>query len=277
MRMSKSPPTRRLHNAALAVVATAAFALLLPATSAPAFPSPPPPSITGVWSFNGGKVAIQQEADGEFTGTVVAATRFAECQHPVGEVMWTGMRATVGGAYYGFHQWFFEGPACVPNPQLGFTAWRLMEAPGHEHFLRACFSEPGKPQPEISPTGTATNASYGCADSALLAPAPATSGTAAFRSAVSLPSSTRCLSRRDFTIHLRDPRNDPLREVVVTLAGRRLRTVRRGNRFASKVDLRGLPRGTFTVRIELITVLGHRLTGRRTYHTCVSAHNRSSK
>jgi hypothetical protein len=249
-----------LRTALLALLASACVA-------AAAHAAPPPPPIEGVWSFNGGRVAVSQRPDGTFAGTVVAATRFAECEHAVGEVMWTHMRATSAGDYFGFHQWLFEG-SCTPNPLLGLTAWRLMEANGGAHFLRVCFSEPGKPQPEISPKGVATNASYGCADSALLAPAPATSGAAAFRRAVTLPSSTRCLSRRAFTIHLKDPRNDPLREVLVTLAGKRLRTVRHGNVFASRVDLRGLPRGSFTVHIRLTTVLGHRLSGRRTYHTC---------
>jgi hypothetical protein len=228
-----------------------------------------PGTIEGVWSFNGGRVAIQRQPDGSWTGTVVAATRFAECSHPVGEVMWTNMRATSSGTWFGLHQWFFVGSACVPNPQLGLTAWRLLEAKGGAHFLRACFSEPGHTQPEISSTGVATGASFGCVDSALLAPTPATGGTAGFQHAVTLPSSHRCVSRRVFRIHLRDPKNDPLREAVVTLRGRRLRVLRHGDRFASKVDLRGLPPGTFTVRITLTTVLGHTLRGSRRFHTCV--------
>lgn len=228
-----------------------------------------PGVIGGIWSFNGGRVAIQRQADGSWTGTVVAETRFAECSHPVGEVMWTRMRATTSGAWFGLHQWFFVGAACVPNPQLGLTAWRLLEANGGAHFLRACFSEPGDGQPEISSRGVATGASFGCVDSALLAPTPATSGAAGFERAVTLPSARGCLSRRVFRIHLRDPKNDPLREAVVTLRGRRLRVLRHGNRFASKVDLRGLPPGTFTVRIRLTTVLGHTLHGSRRFHTCV--------
>jgi hypothetical protein len=228
-----------------------------------------PGVIEGVWSFNGGRVAIQRQSDGSWTGTVVAETRFAECSHPVGEVMWTRMRATTSGTWFGLHQWFFVGSACVPNPQLGLTAWRLLEAKGGAHFLRACFSEPGDPQPEISSTGVATNASFGCVNSALLAPTPATSGAAGFERAVTLPSARRCVSRRRFRIHLRDPKNDPLREVVVTLRGRRLRVLRHGDRFASTVDLRGLPPGTFTVRIKLTTVLGHTLHGSRRFHTCV--------
>lgn len=228
-----------------------------------------PPVIEGVWSFNGGKVAIEHVGGG-WQGTVVAPTRFAECTHQVGEAMWTQMRLQPDGSFFGDHRWFYEGDSCTPNPAPGLTAWRLMQAPDGSQFLRVCFSEPGRPQPEISFTGVASNASYGCADSSLLAPPPLTSaGAAAFNRAVSLPSTKSCLSRREFTIHLRDPRNDPIREATITLASKRLHIERHGNALASRIDLRGLPKGTFTVRIRLVTVLGHRLLGSRRFHTCV--------
>jgi hypothetical protein len=233
-----------------------------------------PLPLEGVWSFNGGKVAIQHVADGSYTGTVVAPTKFAECSHPVGEAMWTEIRQEASGSFRGLHQWFFEGAACVANPKLGPTAWRVMEQPGGGAFLRACFSAPGTSQPSISVSGVATGVTYACVDSALIAPAPSTSGAAGFKSAVVLPGTHRCLSRRVFRIHFRDPGNDPLREVVVTLKGRRLRVIRHGNVFASTVDLRGLPPGAFTVRIRVLTVLGHRLRGARTYHTCVPGRSR---
>jgi hypothetical protein len=225
--------------------------------------------IEGVWSFAGGKVVIEPGSDGTWSGTVVVApTKFAECAHPVGEVMWTEIRANPDGSFSGFHQWFFEGASCVRNTTLGPTAWRVLESSGGTHFLRACFSAPGQGAPEIPAAGPPLDVGYGCVDSALISAPPTTSGAAGFRRAVSLPSARRCLSRRAFTIHLRDPLNDPLREAVVSLRGRRIRVTRHGSAFVSKIDLRGLPRGTFTVRIALVTVLGHRLSGARTYHTC---------
>jgi hypothetical protein len=223
--------------------------------------------IEGVWSFNGGNVAIQREAGGTYTGTVVAATRFAECSHPIGEAMWTEMRLQGDGSYWGLHQWFFEGAACVLNPQRGPTAWRVIETHGGGRFLRACFSAPGASQPTISSSGATANVSYGCVDSALVAPPPR-SGTEALKEAVSLPGTRRCYSHRAFTIHMKDPRNDPLKEVLLTLGRHKLRVKRHGNLFTSRVDLRGLPKGAFTVRIRLTTVLGHRFSTSRTYHTC---------
>jgi hypothetical protein len=225
--------------------------------------------IEGVWSFAGGEVVIEHAPEGTWNGTVVVApTKFAECPHPIGEVMWKQIKANPDGSFSGFHQWFFEGGSCVRNEALGPTAWRVMEASGGAHFLRACFSAPGQGMPQIPPTGPPSGVGYGCVDSALISSPPTTSGAAGFRSAVSLPSARKCFSRRVFTIHLRDPHEDPLSEAVVSLRGRRLRVKRHGGVFVSRVDLRGLPRGTFTVRIQLVTVLGHRLGGGRTYHTC---------
>ena len=70
-------------------------------------------------------------------------------------------------------------------------------------------------------------------------------------------------------IHVRDPRNDPIRDILVRLGSHSLRVHRHGAHFASTIDLRGQSKGTFTVRIYVTTVLGHRLAGSRTYHTCV--------
>ncbi len=50
--------------------------------------------IEGVWAFNGGEIGIGTPlTDGTYVGTVVQATTFAECPHPVGQQIWTGIRA----------------------------------------------------------------------------------------------------------------------------------------------------------------------------------------
>jgi hypothetical protein len=262
---STSPVSpRALRIARLSLILVAALLIgSAPATAASA------PSIEGVWSFTGGEVAIQRQPDGSFTGTVVQPTRFAECSHPIGETMWTAMHAQPDGSFWGLHEWFFENAGCAVNPTPGPTAWRVLQTATGGRFLRACFSTPGTGQPTIAASGASANVSYGCVDSAQSSPPPSTSGAAGFRSAVSLPSARKCFSRRLLRIHLHDPSNDPLKEVVVTLKGRRLRVLRHGNAFTSTIDLRGLPKGAFTVRIRLSTVLGHHLHGSRTYRTCV--------
>jgi hypothetical protein len=44
--------------------------------------------------------------------------------------------------------------------------------------------------------------------------------------------------------------------------------VRRGRRLRAPVDLRGLPRGTYRVRIVGRTRVGRRVVAVRTYRTC---------
>jgi hypothetical protein len=150
-----------------------------------------------------------------------------------------------------------------------------MQASGGAHYLLACFSSPGGPQPTIAASGAEANVTYGCRESARVAPIPvqapenSRAGQASFARSVTLPTNRKCLSRRSFQIHFKDPRYDPLRQAFVMVAGHRVRATRQGTLFAATVDLRGLPRGTFTVRIRITTVLGRHLSGSRTYHTCV--------
>lgn len=228
-------------------------------------------TIEGVWSFNGGKVAIQAE-EGSLVGIVVAPTRFTQCTHPTGERMWTEMRRRPDGSYWGLHQWFFATDECIANPTLGPAVWRVMQTPNRERFLRACFSEPGSgSQPTIAPDGTAAGATFGCVDSALIASLPAVS-SAQFSRYVLLPSNRTCISGSRLRIRMRDPKNDPLERIVVTLNSgkihRRAKLRQHGKSVTAALNLNGLPAGRFTVRVHLTTVLGEHLSGRRTYVRC---------
>jgi predicted acyl esterase len=93
-------------------------------------------------------------------------------------------------------------------------------------------------------------------------------GPARGAAAATLPRARRCASRRRFSIHLRHaPRHDRIRSAVVTVNGRRARVLR-GRRLRARIDLRGLPRGTFRVAITVRTARGRTLRSARTYHTC---------
>lgn len=278
----RTPPRSRpvsKENQASKASKARAFALaallglcLAPAALAASEPSATPP-IERVWSFNGGEVAIQSQPGGRFLGTVVVPTKFAACTHPVGESMWTAIQAQPDGSYWGFHQWYFETAPCTAEPELGPTAWRVMKTASGASYLLVCFGTPGGAQPTIATDGSTASVGYGCVRSAEVAPVAAVES---FASAVSLPSSHRCLSRRSFQLHLHQQRYDPFKEVLVRLGRRRLRVQRHGNVFAARIDLRGLPRGAFTVHIRLTTVLGHRIAGSRTFHTCAVKHSRPS-
>lgn len=224
--------------------------------------------IEGVWSFNGGEIAVQSQPGATFLGTVVSETKFAECTHPVGQQIWTGITLQPDGSYRGFHQWYFEGSSCALNPTLGPTAWRVLKQANGSRYLRVCLSSPGTSQPAIPVNGSDNGATYGCANSALTAPLPA-SGTSAAKERLALPSAKKCLSRRLFQIHLPDPRYDPFKKVSVTIRGHRAAVTRKGKYVLATINLKGLPRGAFTVKIHATTVLGHNLSASRTYHTCM--------
>jgi hypothetical protein len=233
--------------------------------------------VEGVWSFNGGRIAIQSPQPGQFSGTVVAPTTFSLCTHPVGEEIWTQMAKQPDGSYWGLHQWFFETSECVRNPALGQTAWRVLQSAGGR-YLRACFSEPGSGlQPTISPNGAVSNATFGCVDSSLVSAVPDFSSTHLSRY-VSLPAGKSCLGRRKLRIHIHDPKNDPIETVVVTISGggvsRKAKVKREENGAVAVANLGGFPTSVVTVRVQLTTVLGQHLSGKRRYRRCATAKHR---
>jgi hypothetical protein len=235
------------------------------------------PPVEGVWSFNGGRIAIQNGQSDLFTGTVVAPTTFSLCTHPVGEEIWTQMAEQPDGSYWGLHQWFFETSECVRNPALGQTAWRVLQSAGGR-YLRACFSEPGSGlQPTISPDGAVSNATFGCVDSSLVSAVPDFSSTHLSRY-VSLPASKSCLGRRKLRIHIRDPKNDPIETVVVTVSGggvsHKAKVKREENGAVALANLGGFPAGVVTVKVQLTTVLGQHLSSKRRYRRCATGKHR---
>jgi hypothetical protein len=85
---------------------------------------------------------------------------------------------------------------------------------------------------------------------------------------VTAPSNAVCLSHRHFTIHVIQIKGLVYRRVEVDVNGHRVSVVRGVSRISAPVDLRGLPKGRYTVRITVTTTNGHRITGTRSYHTC---------
>lgn len=255
----------RLRVLPLLAAAMVATGLAAPSASAEA-------PIEGVWSFNGGRVAIEKQADGTLLGTVVSPTKFAQCTHPVGEDMWTQLTAQEDGSYWGLHQWFFETEECIPNPVPGPTAWRVLER-GEGRVLRVCFSAPGSnSQPTIAADGSSANVTFGCVDSARISALPAVS-SADLAKYAGLPGSKGCLTRRRLRIRLRALKNDPLAKIVVELRSgkvhRRAKVQRRHGTAVATLSLTGLSKPTFTVSIKATTVLGHHLATRRKYRLCV--------
>jgi hypothetical protein len=267
---------RALTSSSIAILAVLAF-------SGTAFATNP---IEGVWSFEHGAVDIQPLPNGTFQGTVVQETTFARCPHTVGEVMWTQMREQSDGSFWGFHQWF-EGAQCTPIAKLGQTAWRVLHTDTGTPFLRVCFTDPSvNSQPTIAPDGTYAGDSYGCVDSVFIESQPETEGSAGsgntggggkagsgvsaitFSKTVVLPSSTACISQTSLKIALKDPKYDPLSEVVVKLNGKQVALVKGVKRLKKGITLKKLPTGTYKISVVATTVLKQQLTGSQTYKSC---------
>jgi hypothetical protein len=280
-------PPRSRRRASLLLAIVALFLLTVGATAAAASST-----IEGVWSFNGGQIAIQPEGNGKFEGVVVQPTTFAVCTHPAGQKIWKEITLQADGSYWGFHQWY-KTNTCTENPVLGPTAWRVVEGSGGSHYLRVCLSYPGSGQPSIPPGSSGVGATYNCESSAFTAPVPVvaasespgspttlgtttgSSGVSAFQESLSLPSANKCLSVRLFKIHVQDPTYDPFRSISVTLKGHKIRTTHSGKYIVATINLQGLKRGAFTVKISATTVLGHHLSASRTYHTCAKKPKRA--
>ncbi len=263
-----STPVRRPLLALFLAAAVAAF-LVIAATARADSP------IEGVWSFNGGRIAIKAAGGGNtFQGTVVSPTKFAQCTHEVGEPIWTQISPQPDGSFWGLHQWFFENGECTPNPSLGPTAWRVLSAADGSRFLRVCFSEPGSnQQPTITPDGTGAEATFGCVDSALVSSVSDISGESVDRY-VKFPAATGCIARNALRIRMRDPKNDPISKVAATVRSGGLVSHPKVKKTKTGAVLvvhpATLAGARFVVSVHFVTVLGQKLHAKRSYSRCAT-------
>lgn len=250
------------HLASRAALCALALTLL---AAAPAAAQEP---IESIWSFGGGQVAVDRQSDGSFTGTIIRPTTLSACTHENGEQMWTGIRAQPDGQYFGLHQYFRQSDCSFI--EKGMTALRVLQKPSGETFLRVCFDDPEQDpdqQPTIAQDGSNATTDDQCLDSDLIAPLPATPPK--LNDIVTLPKETKgCASRRKFPIRLKEPPGDALKSAKVTLNGKSLKVTRVDGRLTSSVDLRGLKRGRYTVKIVAVTYRGRTIQGSRRYRTC---------
>lgn len=117
--------------------------------------------------------------------------------------------------------------------------------------------------PTVAPTAAPTPA-----PTAAPTTAPAVAPPPTFATVVTLPTARRCVSRRRFRIRLVEPKGDAIRDATVHVNGKRVKVVK-GSRLRAPVNLRGLPKGRFTVRITVRTTGGKTIKGTRRYRTCV--------
>jgi hypothetical protein len=265
---------RPLARRALTLLPIALLAALAFSASASAATN----EIEGVWSFNGGSVAIERVAGGEtFQGKVETETKFDECPHVPGEIMWTNMKEGADGSFWGLHQWFHAG-CKAESTFVGPTAWRVLHNAKGGRYLKVCFSRPGGDQPEIAPSGVETKPSgfFGCYESSLIEPLPTSSGSGSGGSGVLSTTTTKaCVSQSTLKLKLKDSKNDPLKQVVISVNGKKVAAVK-GVKAINKalkkggITLTKLPSGTYKISVTATTVLHKTLTGSQTYKSCTN-------
>lgn len=99
-------------------------------------------------------------------------------------------------------------------------------------------------------------------------PASAAPASVAITTIATLPPAKACVSRRKFPIRLRGVKANKIVRAQIRLNGRQVRNVT-GKALRLPIDLRGLPKGRFTVEIVTTDAAGKKLVGKRTYRTCV--------
>jgi hypothetical protein len=208
-------------------------------------------------------------APGSPAGTV-CATQSVACSFPppAGEPP----NYTEGGATSalpwpnGDRQNGYEGPtswfsAISPDTSGGTVNFSPAIQPGGSTY----FSLEAPPNAAAIQVGTPTTTAPGTAPGTPKVP-PAFGPKGAIQG---LPGTKRCVSKRHFTIHIRRYSGISYTEVIVFLNKKTVGTVKsRNGQFSAPINLRGLPAGTFVVKITVITATGNIIAGKRTYHTC---------
>src|SRR5208282_774419 len=97
-----------------------------------------------------------------------------------------------------------------------------------------------------------------------------------------LPSAKQCVSRRELVVHVHAPPGQKLLSVKLTLGRKVLSSITfkagKNHKLPSTVvDLKGLPKGTYTLKIVVKTKSGKTYSASRTYHTCVTGKHAGGK
>ena len=95
-------------------------------------------------------------------------------------------------------------------------------------------------------------------------------GLITFSDTVLLPNAKACVSQTSLKIKLRDPKYDPLKEVLVKINGKQVTDIKGVKRLKKGITLTKLPSGTYKISILATTVLRQRLSGSQTYKSCTT-------
>jgi streptogramin lyase len=142
----------------------------------------------------------------------------------------------------------------------------------------------GAKPPAITPppNGGATTTPSSGATTPTTTPKGSTPPAPPLATVLGLPSAQQCVSKRTLLVHVHAPPGQQLLSMKLSLRGRVLRAETFTKSTNHKVpptlvDLRGLPKGTFTLTIVVKTKQGKTYHATRTYHTCVAGKHKKSK
>ena len=180
-------------------------------------------------------------------------TTFASCEHPAGQVMWTEMRrkrtAPSGDCTSGKG----EGASCVKVPCWAPPRGGCSTNPTALATWRSASATPAT-SAEDCPGGAATEDTFGCVKSSSLAPPSEVGGSGAgaitFNKTVVLPPATACVSQTSLKIALKDPKYDPLTEVVVKIGSKKVADVKGIKTIKKGITLKKLPSGTYKISVR---------------------------
>jgi streptogramin lyase len=143
----------------------------------------------------------------------------------------------------------------------------------------ACAAKP----PTITPPSSSTTTTpIATTPTAPISNPPPVKPSQPLAEVLGLPSAKQCVSKRELLVHVHAPPGQQLLSVKLSLAGKVLRaeTFTKGKNHKvppTLVDLKGLPKGTFTLTIVVKTKAGKTYRATRTYHTCVPGKHKQSK
>ena len=142
-----------------------------------------------------------------------------------------------------------------------------------------------KPPTIIAPppnTGATTTPNSGTTTPTTRPTKGSTATTPPLATVLGLPPAQQCVSKRTLLVHVHAPPGQQLLSVKLSLTGKVLRaesfTKGKNNKVPpTLVDLRGLPKGTFTLTIVVDTKAGKTYRATRPYHTCLPGKHKKGK
>jgi len=164
----------------------------------------------------------------------------------------------------GFHNVHFDDNSFDEPPNVSLPPWtvsRTFTAPGSFTYYCEAHSFVGM-------TGTVNVVPVEAAAPTATGPA----GTAPVSGQAATPAA--CASKRRFTIRIRGVDRVRVKSIRVEFNGKevpvRTQTIDGRRRRTADIDMRGLPRGSYSVAITVTSADGKVLRGARTYRTCAA-------